>query len=147
MKLNWGHYIVISFVLFVGLIIYMVYRSFQHDNDLVAEDYYAKEIQFQEIIDKKENVSRLGKNITWKSQDEGVMVNYPEIDGVIEGEILLFRPSDKDLDVVFKVAPNPDKQQFLIDDSFTHGKYLIQISWNVGEEEYYTEGTAYVIKI
>ena len=55
MKLNWGHYIVIGFIGFVILILFMVFRSYQHNNDLVSEDYYAEEIAFQDVIDKKSN--------------------------------------------------------------------------------------------
>ncbi len=146
MKLNWGHYIIISFVLFVSLILYMVFRSYQHNNDLVAEDYYNKEIMFQDVIDKKARAADLPEDITWKSTEKGILVSYPDYSNVIEGEILLFRPSDKTKDINFKIELGEKNQQFLIHDSFLHGKYLIQISWNIGSEEYFTEGTAYIIE-
>ena len=37
-------------------------------------------------------------------------------------------------------------QQFLKDESFVHGKYLIKIDWTSSEKEYFTEGIAYVIQ-
>ena len=72
MKLNWGHYIVITFTAFVLLIGFMVYRSFQHNNDLVADDYYAKELQFQDVIDRQKRANDLEQNITWERAEDGL---------------------------------------------------------------------------
>ena len=146
MKLNWGHYITISFVAFVMLIMYMVFRSFQHTNDLVAEDYYAQEIKFQDVIDKKANASALPVDIKWESKSGGVLISYPDMESAITGKILMFRPSDKSKDIIFDIAPGEKKEQFIKDDSFIHGKYLIQIDWKSGGVEYFTEGTAYIIQ-
>ena len=146
MKLNWGHYITISFVAFVLLILYMVFRSYQHTNDLVAEDYYAKEIKFQDVIDKKTRAAALPIDITWESKEGGILITYPEMESDISGEILLFRPSDKSKDVIFEVSLNEMGEQYIKEGSFIHGKYLIQIDWKSGGIEYFTEGTAYVIQ-
>jgi len=146
MKLNWGHYIIISFVLFISLMLYMVVRSYQHSNDLVTEDYYAKELRFQEVIDKKTRATALTENISWESTKGGILISYLTLTQPIEGEILFFRPSDKNKDVIFKIEMNDKNQQFLIHNSFIHGKYLIQFEWHSGKEEYYTEGAAYILK-
>jgi hypothetical protein len=146
MKLNWGHYIAISFSLFVLLVLYMVYRSYQNNHDLVAEDYYNQEIKFQEVIDKKKNAASLEENISWESINGGIMVNFPRIEEPIRGKILLFRPSDMALDVKFDVIVDGDNRQFLFDPLLAPGKYLIQIDWMAGSEAYYTEGSAYIIE-
>ena len=143
MKLNWGHFILISFVLFVFLILYMVFRSYQHTNDLVAEDYYAKEIQFQEVIDKKKNAGELAENITWKSTSSGILIHYPALEGKIGGKIVLFRPSDKNLDQEFDIVPDEKNEQVLPSEGLVSGKYQIQIDWKAGEEEYFTEGSVF----
>ena len=146
MKLNWGHYIAISFIAFVVLILSMVYRSYQHKNDLVAEDYYAKEIKFQDIIDKKARTAALPIDIKWESKEGGILIKYPEMDSPISGEILMFRPSDKNKDILFEIAPNESGEQFIRDESFINGKYIIQIDWKSGGEEYFSEGSAYVVQ-
>ena len=146
MKLHWGHYIAISFTAFVLLILYMVYRSYQHDNELVSEDYYAQEIEFQSIIDKKANAATLEIDISWKSVDGGILVTYPAMENKISGEISLMRPSDKSKDLKAEINVNADNRQFLKDESFIPGKYLIYFDWKSGSEEYYTDGTAYIIQ-
>ena len=101
MKLNWGHYIVIGFIGFVILILFMVFRSYQHNNDLVSEDYYAEEIAFQDVIDKKTNAAKLITNIFWEKTEIGLLFHYPDMGEQISGEIYIFRPSDKSLDVKY----------------------------------------------
>ena len=124
----------------------MVFRSYQHTNDLVAEDYYAKEIKFQDVIDKKSRAAALPVDIKWESKEGGILITYPEMGTQISGDILLFRPSDKTKDISFEVAPDDKLQQYIKDASFLHGKYIIQIDWKSGNVEYYTEGSAYVVQ-
>lgn len=144
MKLNWGHYILIAFVLFVGLILYMVMRSYQQNHDLVTENYYEKEIEFQDVINKKNKAAELEKNVTWKSNSGGVLVSFPLLDNEIKGEIVLFRPSDKLNDATFKIELDSLNQQHLTSEKVISGKYLIQIDWTAGNDNYFTEGTVFV---
>ena len=45
--MNWGNRIILVFVCFIAFILSMVTRAFQQDFDLVAEDYYAQELNYQ----------------------------------------------------------------------------------------------------
>lgn len=144
MKLNWGHYILLSFIGFVLLILFMVFKSYQHTNDLVAEDYYAKEIQFQDVIDKKARANDLPENVEWSSTNAGVLVQFPEMSDAIEGKILLFRPSDKNKDIEVDISLNSENQQLIDSGSLISGKYLVQIDWKSGDQTYYTEGSVFV---
>ena len=143
MKLNWGHYIVITIALFLGLIGYMVVRSFSHNNDLVAEDYYAQEIEFQDVIDKKKNASELEQDITWKSEEGGIAIYYPGLDE-IEGSISLMRPSNKIYDLELAVEPDTNGRQFIPGEDLIKGKYLVRIDWRSGSQKYFTEGSVFV---
>ena len=54
MKLNWGTGIVIAFVGFISFIMYFVITMNTDkalDHDLVTEDYYKEELEFQNDID------------------------------------------------------------------------------------------------
>lgn len=145
MKLNWGHYILISFILFVLMILYMVFRSYEYTNDLVAEDYYTQEIQFQNVIDKRKRSAELTNNIMWESHENGIMISYPDMPE-IKGQVELFRPSDKNLDLQFDIMVGENKKQFIDVPELIHGKYIIQFDWQSEGVTYYTEGTAYIIK-
>lgn len=145
MKLNWGHYIVLVFVCFVILIGFMVYRSFQNNHDLVAENYYEQEIKFQEIIDLKKKTSELEQDVVWKKIDNGILLDFPKVEGKISGVIELMRPSDKMMDLNLQIELTEDGYQLIDAQMLTKGKYLIKIFWQIDQEKYYTEGAAYYI--
>jgi len=69
MKFNWGTGIVLAFIAFISFIMYFVINmstNKKYDHDLVTEQYYNKELKFQEDIDKSKNARNLETNITWK---------------------------------------------------------------------------------
>lgn len=146
MKLNWGHKILISFILFVGLILYMVVRSYQNNHDLVAENYYEREIEYQGIIDKREKTTLLKSNIKWTYEQTGLKIIYPEMEEKISGSIVLFRPSDKNLDMAIEILADENNIQLVSSDLLEKGKYLIEIEWQSGNGEYYTEGSVFIDK-
>ena len=146
MKLNWGHYIFISFTIFVMLIVYMVYRSYQFDNHLVAEDYYAQELDYQNVIEKRDRAGKLENDLTWASVSDGISINYPsELQG-IKGSIYLFRPSDEDLDLRLDIAVDSLSTQLIQHSDLQSGKYIVQIDWTYNEIDYFTEGVVFINK-
>jgi hypothetical protein len=52
MKFNWGTGIVLSFIIFAASILMIVLFPFNQKADLVSDNYYEREIKFQEQIDK-----------------------------------------------------------------------------------------------
>lgn len=146
MKLNWGHYVTIGFTGFVIFILFMVYRSYQHKNELVSPDYYAQEIAFQDVIDKKTNAAKLNSDILWEKTDEGLLFHYPLLGDQISGEIYVFRPSDKSLDVRYEISMDEDRNQFIEAADMVKGKYVIKIDWKAGGIGFFTEGDLYIIE-
>ena len=64
MKINWGTGIVLAFIGFIAFIMYFVIsmninKDYQHD--LVTDDYYKEELEYQNDIDKEENANNLEK--------------------------------------------------------------------------------------
>ena len=102
MKINWGTAIVIAFVCFISFIMYFVISmstNKKYNHDLVVEDYYGEELQFQDDIDKEEHSKTLSTNISWKKTNKGIEISFPKnLDYKnIEGKVFLYRPSNKQL--------------------------------------------------
>ena len=146
MKLNWGHYIFITIVVFMTLILYMVFRSFQSDNELVAEDYYALELDYQNVIDKRNRAGQLEQNVVWQSDIEGIRLIYPSEYKDIKGSISLFRPSDKNLDREIIIAPDTALKQLIPISELHRGKYILQVDWTHDDVDYFTEGVVFISK-
>ena len=59
MKFNWGTGLAIGMFCFIGFIMFMVIKMSTDDKyeyDLVVEDYYGKELRFQQEIDAEKNL-------------------------------------------------------------------------------------------
>ena len=133
MKLNWGTGIVLAFIGFIAFIMFFVINMIVNKeltHDLVTEDYYKAELEYQKDIDKQNNSKLLSKNITYKKTNEGLVVYFPEDlqPEKIEGKLFLYRPSNKQLD--FETTLSLSKSHLLIPDNrLVDGRWDISINW------------------
>lgn len=140
MKLNWGTSIVVAFIAFIVFILYFVVNMIvndKYDHDLVTEEYYKAELEYQQDIDKQNNSKTLSKNITYKRTNEGLMVYFPEDlqPEKITGKLFLYRPSNKQLD--FETTLSLSKSHLLIPDNrLVDGRWNIKIDWQYNGKSY-----------
>lgn len=140
MKINWGTAIVIAFVCFISFIMYFVITmsiGTKYEHDLVVEDYYGQELQFQEDITHEENAKALKTNVTWKKTTDGIVITFPEnLDiNLIKGKVFLYRPSNKQLD--FETPISLSNHNLLIPDKrMLDGRWNIKIDWKYNTNSY-----------
>ena len=140
MKINWGTGIVIAFIAFISFIMYFVItmnvnKKYQHD--LVTEDYYKQELEFQNDIDKESNSKTLKENIIWKKTNEGILLEFPKSLKAenIAGKVFLYRPSDKQFD--FETAFSLSNHTLLIPDKrLLDGRWNIKVDWQYNGKSY-----------
>jgi len=134
MKINWGTGIVIAFVAFISFIMYFVIRMSTEDranHDLVADDYYKKELAYQEEIDAENNAAENAANLQIKKTEEGLKIAFPEEFSIedITGKVSLYRPSNRHLDFDFPISLS--KTHLLIpDNSLLDGRWDIAVKWH-----------------
>jgi hypothetical protein len=135
--MNWGHKLTLVFIAFAAFMIYMVVRSFQANVDLVTEDYYLEEINYQEKIDKISNVKRFDKAVDYRLTMEGVELTFPE--NSANGTVHLYRPSEADQDKKYDLIVD-EHNRFLIGiKDLRPGKFRIKLDWSDGAVPYYQE--------
>jgi nitrogen fixation protein FixH len=140
MKLNWGAGIVIAIIAFIGFIMFFVVRMStdkQYDHELVVEDYYQQELQYQDEIDKVKNARSLSKEVSCLKTEEGLLISFPtEIDeNKIKGKVFLSRPSNKQLD--FEIPISLSNHNLLIPDNrLLDGRWNIKIEWRENQLDY-----------
>ena len=140
MKINWGTGIVLAFIGFIGFIMYFIIQMSVNDkfnHDLVTEEYYKQELQYQTDIDKERNSQRLKENVTWQKTDEGILISFPKDleEKNISGKVFLYRPSNKQLD--FEIPISTSNHNLLIPDSrLLDGRWNIKIDWKYNESSY-----------
>jgi hypothetical protein len=142
--MNWGYRIVILFSGFAALIIFLVISAFRQNIDLVSEDYYAKEIKYQEQIGKLENANYIKDKISFSQEDNVLVLSFKEAINMQSGEILFFRPSDQTKDWKEKLMLNNKQEQRFERKKFIPGYYKIQIDWLAEGKKYYVEKDIFI---
>ena len=140
MKFNWGTG---AFMLFGGFAIFMtclaIFASMQ-SNELVTDDYYEKELEFEEVQKKQERTSQLSEQLLWKIEEGEFIVDFPnEITTEISGTITFFKPSSQkdDKSIEFKTTLGNYKIDLA---AYSSGMYKVKIDWESSGVEYYNEG-------
>jgi hypothetical protein len=138
--MNWGKGIAIVIVMFMLYIISFVYRAFQKDADLVREDYYEHEINFDQNKIDKQNYNELEGKVTISKNEDGIYFQFPpEVKQDITGSISFYRPDTKKYDRKFELQLNEEKQQVLDYDNFREGSYEITVQWEENSKGYIFE--------
>jgi len=140
-KLNWGFGIVIVLILFLGTVVFRVIYSSNIAVDIVATDYYHKELNYSEQIEKKNNTFNLPTKVKCKKTKDSIIVNFPQLNNQnkIEGKILFYNPQKVEKDLEFNIELDSNLQQAFNLNTFSEPRYIIQINWQSGEKKYYQE--------
>ena len=146
--MSWGYKILIVYAAFVVGILFLVFKSSSQKMDLVTTDYYAKELKYQEKIDETNRVNALSASIAYEVKNNELIILVPKdfLGKKLEGEAILYCPSDEDKDV---------KQNFTIQDaplivsipSINKTEYELHLSWQADGMSYYFEKKIIIPKL
>ena len=147
MTINWGYKILILYAAFVGGILFLVYKCSQQDVDLVSENYYEKELKFQDQINRSNNVAISGNAIksTFTDNNSRLLLTYPAnaAGKTVSGEIHMFRPDNSKLDLKIPVDMTAGLQYIDVS-KMAKGFWRMQVSWQIGEMPLYQEEKIYI---
>jgi len=144
--MSWGYKITIVFILFAASMLTLVVKSMRTRIDMVTPDYYAAELQYQEVIDGRENVAQLSAPVKITQAGSSVELLFPrELHGrALEGQVLFYRPADagKDLSVPLQM----DERGRLVMDraQFMAGRYQVKVQWEMDGLPYFQESYLYI---
>ncbi len=96
MKFNWGTGIFIVITMFIlAVVAFLIYTS-NLDIKLVEDNYYDKELAYQDRIDKLNNTASLPWKINVEQEPGIIIIQFPILKPPVapEGTLLLYRPSD-----------------------------------------------------
>lgn len=145
---KWGYGIVIlysGFVLFmVSLVLFVTFQKI----DLVSPDYYQQDLTHQSRIDATLRAMALSEklNFTYLPKQHLLSIGFPK-EHLLEnvtGQIILFRPSDANLDQVINVAPDSSGVQQIKTQPLAKGLWKVSIEWQAFGEKYFFSETVYI---
>ena len=140
MKINWGTGIVLALIGFISFIMYFIITMSTNDkynHDLVVEDYYQNELEFEADINKEKNALTLKENVVYNKTPEGVVITFPSNlePKNITGKVFLYRPSNKQFD--FEVPISLSNHNLLIPDNrLLDGRWNIKVDWQYNNTSY-----------
>ena len=123
--MNWRRGIILAMALFIGFILFLVVNIMLHTVDLESEDYYKKEINYEQEITAMKNFNAIDSRIGVSSNTEFVVFQLPEKTKITEVEIHFFRPNNTKLDKLFQV--NGTKTYLVPKTTLEKGNYSIQL--------------------
>jgi len=140
---NWGTKLLLAMILFMLLLLTFMVMSMKQSFYLVEKDYYPRALEYQNKIDKIENVKLLGEKVKIENMGDHVQFSFQQtfIPNEIKGDIVFYRPSDGRLDITFPIQPDTAGQQLCNISSMTKGKYIVKLDYEVGGTGYYQEET------
>ena len=112
----------------------------------VVNNYYEKELAYQDRIDKLINADSLPWKIHVKQEPGIIIIQFPQLDTALTpaGTILFYRPSDPEKDFSVPLQLNDSSRQVIDIKGINKGKWVIKLDWHMGGKEYYFEEEVFI---
>ena len=139
-KLHWGHGLAIAlgcFMLFILFLIF-IFPNGKQNSELISNNYYEEELEYQSIIDAKKNADLLAEKPIYQQLQDGIKITFPNSITVDNNKIkfVLFRTNDSNLDVKKELALD-DAKSFLIPRKvISMGSYTLKLKWTDHKKPY-----------
>lgn len=129
------------YVWFVIGMLSLVYMASQESIEFVTKDYYSKELNYQDHIDRVNRTKALAKPLQWQVNSKQIKFKFPVINSGsdIKANVLFYRPSDSKKDFSLTVIADSVGEAVIVSDKLESGIYRMQIDWESGSESYYNE--------
>lgn len=141
MKWNWGYGIAAFYLVFVGALVFQVWKSTQYDHSLVSDQYYQDDLNYQEHYEKLVNTRNLRQNllILEDKEQERVKLQFPKDIGTPSGYVRFFCPSASDQDFSVPVQPDAQGIQWVSTGNLKPGMWRVKVDWTAGGTPFYKE--------
>jgi len=140
---NWGTILTFVFILGASGIIFMVYRSQQMAAELVTENYYAEELQFQKKIDARAAANSLSRKVAIEYIDaqDAIVVSFPAecLKENIKGNIYFYNPASGKQDRIIPITMDAQGLQVIAAGKIAKGTYSVQVEWSMSDKAYSTD--------
>jgi hypothetical protein len=136
--MDWGKGILLTIIAFVGFIMTLVVISVRQDDiHLVTENYYEKEIKYQDQIDRESASAGLDREVlVFDAQSKSILLDLPV---GTKGSLQLFRPSDARLDQELILDITEAGKTSVLLDKLKSGYWKVQLTWTEDGVEFYQE--------
>lgn len=138
--MNFGKWIVVSFILFAAFIGTLVTICLRQDISLVSKNYYKEELAYQTQIERLNNTHQLAQKPTVKIVAPSILkVQFHQLDEIQNGQLRLFCPSNSEMDRNFKLKLSNNGGEEIDLAGLESGMYKVKLLWTMQGKEFYLE--------
>lgn len=136
--MNWGYKILIGFSTFVIGMLCMVGVAMKQSNEMMDDNYYEKELKFQDKIDASKNLFAVTEKLSITDSGNVVVLQLPAatVASNTVGIIECIRSAEQKRDVKLRLQLDENGRQVLPKTLFVNGIYQLRLDWT-------TNGTTY----
>jgi hypothetical protein len=140
-KFSWGTGILITIIIFMSITVLTGIYLMNQDVQLVTDNYYEKDLKYQNQIDKLNRTAALEEKVEIKFDGLAVELVFPTSfdKSKLSGEIYFYRPSDRKKDFTIPLTLNSEARQIIPVTRIDKGFWRIKLSWSSDGIEYYNE--------
>lgn len=103
---------------------------------MVTDDYYAKELVFQQTIDERGNADRLGMQISVDRSGDELLVTVPGCHSLSTGTLYFYKPDDRSKDLLLDLHTDDKGEQRVSSGMLGKGTYELIVRWKTGDIQY-----------
>jgi hypothetical protein len=139
--MNWGKWIAAAFVSFAVFIGGLVIVCVREDVSLVSQNYYQEELDYEDQIVRLNNTMLLSRRPLFEIVGDSLVLLFPDIRQIQSGDIVLFRPSDAELDRSFQLIAGGSPVRYFSLKALPAGMYKARMTWTMNDTGYFVEET------
>ncbi len=142
----WGYGIAAVYTIFAVATLSFVAFTMTQKVELVAPDYYAQEVGYEQQLNRLRQTKELAAQLTCDLSAEGkfIRLQLPANMASVRGKITLYRPSDSTLDQHLEFNPDAQGSQKISTAQLARGVWRVKVMWSYAGREYYNEFTQQV---
>ena len=141
MKFHFGHGVAVVLTAFALLMAWFMYRAISTSEALVTEDYYGKELKFQDDIDMLKRAAAHRETVSMEVSGQQLHITFPAtLKGeAITGTLELMRPNDARADQLLNIEADTSGTCILAAADWPRGLYRARLDWHAKGEDHLTE--------
>lgn len=139
-KFTWAHGIIVAMLAFVIFILGMIFYFTQNwqNAEMVSDNYYEEELNYQQIIDAKNRADALPEQPRYEQTSQGVKLLFPKSFSNANAtyHFDLYRTDDKNLDIKKDFQLEADNTFTIPNEVLVPGHYTLKLHWKQGGQDY-----------
>jgi len=136
---NWGHGIIVTFVLFGAFMAYFYVNMSKESIELVGKNYYADGQEFQRKINERKQTDDLAEKASIQFADDFKQAKIQFPPSIQKGTLVFYRPSNATLDKTLEITSDSSGLSFIKTDFLIKGPWNVSLQWEKAGKNYVEE--------